>query len=85
MSNSKGLEGLYKNVLDFIPEYCSKLIDVTSGKIGILDSQGPTGDYTEGIKGYNFIVNSVWPEIVSAIQNNLTSIFAPGDPDAFIR
>lgn len=83
LSNSKGLEGLYKNVLDFIPEYCSKLIDVTSGKIGILDSRGPTGDYTEGIKGYNFIVNSVWPEIASAIQNNLTSIFAPGDPDAF--
>ena len=42
-----------------------------------------SGDVTLSIKGYNFIVNSVWPEIASAVQNNLTSIFAPGDPDAF--
>ena len=44
---------------------------------------GLSGDITQSIKGYNFIVNSVWPEIVSAVQNNLISIFAPGDPDAF--
>ncbi|XP_028395928.1 conserved oligomeric Golgi complex subunit 2-like isoform X2 [Dendronephthya gigantea] len=81
-SNSKGLQGLYENVLDFIPNYCSKLIDVTSGKT--LDpSVEVSGNITQSIKGYNFIVNSVWPEIASAVQNNLTSIFAPGDPDAF--
>lgn len=84
ISNSKGLQGLYENILDFIPNYCSKLIDVTSGKVGILDAhQGSGGNRAQGIKGYNFVVNSVWPEIASAIQNNLTSIFAPGDPDAF--
>lgn len=35
------------------------------------------------VPGYDFLVNSVWPEIVRGLEENLPSLFNPGDPDAF--
>jgi len=37
----------------------------------------------EAIRGYDFVVNSVWPEVVSSIEAKTSSIFAPGNPDIF--
>lgn len=35
------------------------------------------------VPGYDFWVNSVWPEIVRGLEENLPSLFNPGNPDAF--
>ena len=35
------------------------------------------------VRGYDFLVNSVWPEVVSNIEARTGSIFAPGNPDIF--
>ena len=35
------------------------------------------------IRGYDFIVNAVWPEIVSNIEARTPSMFAPGNPNLF--
>jgi hypothetical protein len=35
------------------------------------------------VRGYDFLVNAVWPEIVYNIEARTPSIFAPGNPDVF--
>lgn len=37
----------------------------------------------EVVRGYDFLVNSVWPEVVTSIENKAHSIFAPGNPAVF--
>lgn len=48
--------------------YISLLIDLRSSEV---------------VRGYDFLVNAVWPEIVSNIEARTHSIFAPGNPDVF--
>lgn len=35
------------------------------------------------VPGYDFLVNSVWPEIVRGLEEKLPSLFNPGNPDTF--
>ena len=35
------------------------------------------------VPGYDFLVNSVWPEIVQELGEKLPLIFNSGNPDAF--
>lgn len=37
------------------------------------------------VRGYDFLVNAVWPEIVSCIETGVSSIFAPGNPNVFFE
>lgn len=37
----------------------------------------------EVVRGYDFIVNSVWPEVVTNIEARVPTIFAPGNPNIF--
>lgn len=37
------------------------------------------------VKGYNFIVNSFWTEVERRMETNMSSIFAPGNPEAFYQ
>lgn len=67
-----GLEATFQKVLDFIPLHCEKLLLVSS----ITKS-------TDVVQGYDFLVNSVWPEVVICLESRTPSIFAPGDPDVF--
>lgn len=39
----------------------------------------------EPLKGYDFMVNSVWPEVVELLETRATSVFAPGNPDKFYK
>lgn len=38
---------------------------------------------SEVVRGYDFVVNSVWPEVVCNIEAKTSSIFAPGNPNIF--
>ena len=35
------------------------------------------------VRGYDFLVNAVWPELVANIEARTPSIFAPGNPSVF--
>ncbi|XP_033125894.1 conserved oligomeric Golgi complex subunit 2-like [Anneissia japonica] len=74
-TNPQGLKGLFSKVMEFIPKSCGLIREVTSP----LFSSGSE----KVVGGYNFMVNAVWPEIVSSLENRVASIFAPGNPDAF--
>ncbi|XP_074648314.1 conserved oligomeric Golgi complex subunit 2-like [Tubulanus polymorphus] len=73
-SNQHGLEAMYAAILDFIPTHCETLKQVTSG------SFSNSGDV---VRGYDFLVNAVWPEVIYNIEARTPSIFAPGNPDVF--
>ncbi|XP_045154145.1 conserved oligomeric Golgi complex subunit 2 [Echinops telfairi] len=74
-SHPNGLQIMYYKLLDFIPHHCCLLREVTEGAIS--SENGNT------VPGYDFLVNSVWPEIVKGLEEKLPSLFNPGDPDAF--
>ncbi|XP_067840189.1 conserved oligomeric Golgi complex subunit 2 [Heptranchias perlo] len=74
-SRTNGLQEMYGKLLDFIPNHCRLLQVVTGGAV--------TGNKTEVIPGYDFTVNSVWPEMVRGLEEKLPSLFNPGNPDMF--
>ncbi|XP_066467511.1 conserved oligomeric Golgi complex subunit 2 isoform X2 [Tiliqua scincoides] len=74
-SHPNGLQTMYNKLLEFVPLHCRLLREVTGG--GISSEKGNT------VPGYDFLVNSVWPQIVHGIEEKLPSLFNPGNPDAF--
>ncbi|MBN3292335.1 COG2 protein, partial [Polypterus senegalus] len=74
-SHPNGLQIMYGRLLEFVPHHCRLLREVTSGAIA--------SDRADTVPGYDFLVNSVWPEMVRGIEEKLPSIFNPGNPDAF--
>ncbi|XP_007936688.1 conserved oligomeric Golgi complex subunit 2 [Orycteropus afer afer] len=74
-SHPNGLQIMYDKLLDFVPHHCRLLREVTGGAIS--SEKGNT------VPGYDFLVNSVWPEIVQGLEEKLPSLFNPGNPDAF--
>ncbi|XP_071962794.1 conserved oligomeric Golgi complex subunit 2-like isoform X2 [Antedon mediterranea] len=73
--NPQGLKGMFNKVMEFIPMHCGLIREVTSP----LFSSGSE----KVVGGYNFMVNAVWPEIVSSLESRVASIFASGNPDTF--
>uniref|UniRef100_A0A8C6U0G1 Conserved oligomeric Golgi complex subunit 2 n=1 Tax=Neogobius melanostomus TaxID=47308 RepID=A0A8C6U0G1_9GOBI len=76
-SSSNGLQLMYSRLLDFVPHHCRLLREVTGGAI--------SSDKADTVPGYDFLVNSVWPEMVKGIEERLAYLFNPGNPDIFMR
>ncbi|XP_028745616.1 conserved oligomeric Golgi complex subunit 2 isoform X1 [Peromyscus leucopus] len=74
-SHPSGLQLMYNKLLEFVPHHCRLLREVTGGAVS--SEKGTI------VPGYDFLVNSVWPEIVRGLEEKLPSLFNPGDPDAF--
>uniref|UniRef100_A0A182NSR2 Conserved oligomeric Golgi complex subunit 2 n=1 Tax=Anopheles dirus TaxID=7168 RepID=A0A182NSR2_9DIPT len=70
-NSPQGLTGIYNQILDFVSMRMKQLCQLTkrNGKV----------------KGYNFIVHSFWAEVERRMETNMSSIFAPGNPDAFYQ
>ncbi|XP_058450646.1 conserved oligomeric Golgi complex subunit 2 [Malaya genurostris] len=68
-NSPQGLTGIYNQILDFISLNMKGLLNLTkkNGKV----------------KGYNFVVNSFWTEVERRMETNMSSIFAPGNPESF--
>lgn len=66
-----GLSGIYSQIFDFIALKMKDVLALT-GKHG-------------KIKGFNFLLNSYWIEIEQRLETNLSSIFAPGNPESFYQ
>jgi hypothetical protein len=81
--NARGLDGVYEMILDFIPCQCSLLLDITAlPSLGVI-SRRAVDFNEEPVAGFDFLVNAVWPEVVSRLETQLQSVFAVGDPQAF--
>lgn len=74
-SHPSGLQLMYNKLLEFVPHHCRLLREVTGGAVS--SEKGTI------VPGYDFLVNSVWPEIVRGLEEKLPSLFNPGDPDTF--
>lgn len=74
-SSPNGLQLMYSRLLDFVPHHCRLLREVTGGAI--------SSDRADTVPGYDFLVKSVWPEMVKGIEERLPYLFSPGNPDIF--
>ncbi|XP_021532990.2 conserved oligomeric Golgi complex subunit 2 isoform X2 [Aotus nancymaae] len=74
-SHPNGLQVMYNKLLEFVPHHCRLLREVTGGAIS--SEKGNT------VPGYDFLVNSVWPQIIRGLEEKLPSLFNPGNPDTF--
>ncbi|KAA8583662.1 hypothetical protein FQN60_014870 [Etheostoma spectabile] len=74
-SSPNGLQLMYTRLLEFVPHHCRLLREVTGGAI--------SSDKADAVPGYDFLVNSVWPEIIKGIEERLAYLFNPGNPDIF--
>ncbi|XP_055640039.1 conserved oligomeric Golgi complex subunit 2 [Toxorhynchites rutilus septentrionalis] len=70
-NSPQGLTGIYNQILDFISLNMKSLLTLTkkNGKV----------------KGFNFIINSFWTEVERRMETNMSSIFAPGNPESFYQ
>ena len=73
LAHPQGLAGLYGDVLAHISEKCSLLLVITQ----------ETSHGAAVVRGYDFLVNSVWPQLVSLLEVKVSVIFAQGNPEAF--
>ncbi|KAM3931166.1 conserved oligomeric Golgi complex subunit 2 [Leptodactylus fuscus] len=74
-SHPNGLQVMYNKLLEFVPHHCRLLREVTGGAI--------SSEKADMVPGYDFLVNSVWPEIARGLEERLPSLFNPGNPDIF--
>ncbi|KAG5266497.1 hypothetical protein AALO_G00232750 [Alosa alosa] len=74
-SSPSGLQVMYTKLLEFVPHRCRLLREVTGGAI--------SSDKADIVPGYDFLVNSVWPEMIKAVEERLPFLFNPGNPDVF--
>uniref|UniRef100_H2TPH6 Conserved oligomeric Golgi complex subunit 2 n=1 Tax=Takifugu rubripes TaxID=31033 RepID=H2TPH6_TAKRU len=74
-SSPNGLEKMYSRLLEFVPHHCRLLREVTGGVV--------CSDRADTVPGYDFLVNSVWPEMIQAIEERLSYLFNPGNPEVF--
>lgn len=74
-SSPNGLQLMYSRLLDFVPHHCRLLREVTGGAI--------SSEKADTVPGYDFLVNSVWPEMIKGIEERLAFLFNPGNPDLF--
>uniref|UniRef100_A0AAQ5YKU3 Conserved oligomeric Golgi complex subunit 2 n=1 Tax=Amphiprion ocellaris TaxID=80972 RepID=A0AAQ5YKU3_AMPOC len=74
-SSPTGLQLMYSRLLEFVPHHCRLLREVTGGAI--------SSDKADTVPGYDFLVNSVWPEMIKGIEERLAYLFNPGNPDIF--
>lgn len=75
---NNGLSNTYTDILDFVPKHCTLLMELTCE-----NSPSNGSSHTGLSKGFDFLVNSVWPAIVFQIEKKVAVIFAPGDPNTF--
>eukprot|EP00063_Salmo_salar_P090938 XP_014065773.1 PREDICTED: conserved oligomeric Golgi complex subunit 2-like isoform X3 [Salmo salar] len=74
-STPNGLQIMYTKLLQFVPHHCRLLREVTGMVI--------SSEKADIVPGYDFLVNSVWPEIIKGIEERIASLFNAGNPDTF--
>lgn len=68
-NSPQGLAGIYNKVLNFISLHMTDLLRITQ--------------YSDKMKGFNFLVNSFWSDVEHRLETHMSSIFAPGNSEVF--
>lgn len=71
----QGLDGIFSQIFECIEVKLKQLLALTEGR-------SPT-IATSHVKGFDFLINSFWVEVEHRLETHMTSIFAPGNPEAF--
>lgn len=92
------LSTICADLLKFVAEECQMIITLTSAEMMVVGAAGTgvmsrdsfamndgvDGGGQQTVKGFDFLVNSVWVEIAQAFEENLPLVFSPGNPDSFL-
>uniref|UniRef100_A0ABK9NDW1 Conserved oligomeric Golgi complex subunit 2 n=1 Tax=Glossina morsitans morsitans TaxID=37546 RepID=A0ABK9NDW1_GLOMM len=65
----QGLAGIYSKILNFISLHMTDLLRLTQ--------------YTDKVRGFNFVVESFWADVEMRLETHMCSIFAPGNSEVF--
>ncbi|XP_065372625.1 conserved oligomeric Golgi complex subunit 2 [Calliphora vicina] len=65
----QGLAGIYSKVLNFISLHMTDLLRLTQ--------------YTDKLRGFNFLIYSFWSDVEMRLETHMSSIFAPGNSEVF--
>ena len=84
-----GLDNLCGEIIRFVADECRMIVTLTSTENLIKSDVVSVDDVSNNkqqqtVKGFDFLVNSVWVEIAQGFENNLPLIFSPGNPDSFL-
>ncbi|KAJ8684177.1 hypothetical protein QAD02_019969 [Eretmocerus hayati] len=66
-----GLVGIYQKLEIILDDTLKELLEIT------------LNPNRTSVRGFNFLVNSYWPEVEQRIEDYLPIIFAPGNPELF--
>lgn len=69
-NSPQGVSGVYEQILSFANNDLDRLLSLSR---------------SNRVKGFDFFLNSFWCEIEQRLENHMSSIFAPGNPDLFYR
>lgn len=75
----QGLQGVYAQVLLFVEQQMVPLMTLTRLR------EDANGQLVCRVKGFDFIINSFWTEVEQRLETQMSSIFAPGNPDQFYQ
>lgn len=78
--NEHGIETMCIDILKFIKQSCSIVLNLSAGELYDADQQEQ-----HSINSFDFLVNSIWVEIEKAFEENLPLLFSPGNPEIFIK
>nr|CAD7438945.1 unnamed protein product [Timema bartmani] len=78
-SDPRGVQGVYSRVLAFLETHMKELLELTT------QSDRQVSKLIPKVQGFNFLVNSYWPEVEHRLETDLSSIFAPGNPEMFYQ
>lgn len=79
-NSPQGLQGIYKQILSFVEQHMSPLLSLTC-----LPKDAEARSGVCRVKGFDFILNSFWTEVEQRLETQMSSIFAPGNPDQFYQ
>ena len=79
--SSKDLQIVCDSVIEFAQSDCRLLLNLTTER----RSESGKDEREDFVKGFDFLVNSVWPEVDDAIETKLSFVFSPGNPELFFE
>lgn len=78
-----GIEKICEEIIRFMDEECKMVFDLTSD---VSKTQDLLIDNNEqSVKGFDFLVNSIWVEVATSFEERLPLLFSPGNPNVFLQ
>lgn len=90
-SDPQGLKGVFQRVMKLVTDNLKPLIILTQPTLTVTESTAANAlgsgvihhNGQHVLKDFDFLVRSLWPEVVEKFEDNLSFLFSAGDPDKF--